>query len=61
MMGLVPSWDRDTDGENRPVEMGWGGGTNGEIRTDIYVLSCGKQVASGNLLYNTRSSAVALW
>ena len=33
------------------------GGMNWEIGTDIYTLPCVKQIASGNLLYSTRSSA----
>ena len=33
------------------------GGTNWEIRIDIYTLPCVKQIASGNLLYSTGSSA----
>ena len=33
------------------------GGTNWEIKIDIYTLPCVKQVASGNLLYSTGSSA----
>ena len=30
---------------------------NGESGIDIYTLSCVKQITSGNLLYNTGSSA----
>ena len=30
---------------------------NWEISIDIYTLSCVKQIASGNLLYSTGSSA----
>ena len=33
------------------------GGMNWKMRMDIYTLPCIKQVASGNLLYNTGSSA----
>ena len=33
------------------------GGTNWEIRIDIYTLPCVKQIASGNLLYSTGSSS----
>ena len=33
------------------------GGTNWEIRFDINILPCVKQIASGNLLYSTGSSA----
>ena len=33
------------------------GGTNQEIRIDIYTLSCIKQIANGKLLYSTGSSA----
>ena len=40
----------DTAGEG-------GGGTNWEIRIDIYTLPCVKLIASGNLLYSTGSSA----
>lgn len=32
-------------------------GTNWEIKTDIYTLSCIKLIASGKLPYSTRSSA----
>ena len=35
------------------------GGMNWEIRIDIYTLPCVKEIASGNLLYSTGSSA--LW
>ena len=34
---------------------GWGG-MNWEIRIDVHVLPCVKQIASGNLLYSTGSS-----
>ena len=33
------------------------GGTNWEMKIDIYTLSCVKLIASGKLLYSTRSSA----
>ena len=33
------------------------GGTNWEIRSDINTLLCVKQIASGNLLYSTGTSA----
>ena len=36
---------------------GQGGGINWEIGIDIYTLSCVKQLASGNMLYSTGSSA----
>ena len=38
--------------------MGTGGvgGMNWEIKTDVCALPCIKQIASGNLLYRTRSS-----
>ena len=34
-----------------------GSGMNWEIQIDMYTLLCVKQIASGNLLYNTGSSA----
>ena len=34
---------------------GWGG-MNWEIRIDVHVLPCVKQIASGNLLYSTGNS-----
>ena len=40
------------------------GGTNQEIRIDIYTLSCIKQIASGKWLYSTGSSvqcSVGTW
>ena len=40
------------------------GGKNWEIGIDIYTLPCVKQIASGNMLYSTGSSArcsVFLW
>ena len=40
--------DRGGEGESR---------TNWEMGTDIYTLSCVKQIASENLLYHPRSSA----
>ena len=45
--------------ENGHVEMraGGAGGTNWEIRTDIYTLPCAKQTASGKLPCSTGSSA----
>ena len=33
---------------------GWGG-VNWDIRIDMYTPPCGKQIASGNLLYGTRN------
>ena len=50
---------RDTDIENilvDTVEEGEGG-TKWESSIDIYTLPCVKQIASGKLLYGTRSSA----
>ena len=51
--------NRDADVENRHVdtEREGKGGTNWEIRIDIYTLPCEKWIASGNLLYSTGSSA----
>ena len=51
--------NRDTDIENGQVDtVGEGvGGMNWEIRIDILTLPCVKQIASGNLLYSTGSSA----
>ena len=51
--------NRDIDLENGHVDtVGKGeGGTNWEIRFDINTLPCVKYIASGNLLYSTRSSA----
>ena len=51
--------NRDTDVENGHVDMegGKGGGMNWEIGIDIHTLPCEKQIASGNLLYSTGSSA----
>ena len=37
--------------------VGGEGGMNWEIRSDIDTLPCVKQIASGNLLYSTGSSA----
>ena len=53
---MMPS---DAAIENGHVETraGGGGGTNWEIRTDIYTLPCAKQPASGKLPCSTRSSA----
>ena len=50
--------NRDTDEENGRVDTGGrGGGVNWEIRTDTFTLPCGKQIASGKMLYSTGSSA----
>ena len=51
--------NRDADVEKGHVDTGGEGegGTNWEIRTDIYTLPSVKQTASGNLLYSTGSSA----
>ena len=50
--------NRDTDVKNECEDtVGKGeGGTNWEIRIDIYILPCVKETASGNLLYSTGSS-----
>ena len=50
---------RDADIENGHVDTvgGGEGGTNWEMRIDIYTLPCVKQTASGKLLYSTGSSA----
>ena len=50
--------NRDAEVGNRAVyTVGEGeGGTNWEIRTDPYTLSCVKQIARRKLLYSTRSS-----
>ena len=56
---ICKSKNRDADIENGlvdRVEKGEGG-MNGESNIKIYTLPCGKQKASGKLLYNTRSSA----
>ena len=37
-----------------------GGGTNWEIRIDIYTLPCVSLIATGNVLYSTGSSARSL-
>ena len=44
--------NRDTDVENRHVDTGWKGegGTNWEIRIDIYTLPYVKLIASRNML-----------
>ena len=44
--------NRDIDIENGHVDTGGEGegGTNWEIRIDIYTLPCVKQMASGNML-----------
>ena len=52
--------NRHADVQNGRVdtgEGGRGGGMNWEIGIDIYTLPCVKQIASGNLLYSTGSSA----
>ena len=51
--------NRDIDVEKGCVYMGEGRGgeMNWEIGIDICALPCVKQIASGNLLYNTGSSA----
>ena len=57
---FIPSFlSRDADVEHEFVDtMGEGeGGMNGESGIDIHTLSCVKQITSGNLLYNTGSSA----
>ena len=50
--------NRDADVENGCVDTGGeGGGMNWEVRIDIYTLPRVQQIASGNLLYSTGSSA----
>ena len=50
--------NRDTDVENECEDtVGKGaGGTNWEIRIDIYIFPCVKQTTTGNLVYSTGSS-----
>ena len=58
-MNLLRGRNRDTDIENGHVDtVGEGeGGMNWEIRFDTNTLQCVKQIASGNLLHSTGSSA----
>ena len=57
-MKYLQGRNRDTDTENSHMDMVMGEGGKGRKNcTDIYILPCGKQKASGKLLYNTESSA----
>ena len=57
-MKYLPGRNRDTDIENSHMDMALGeGGKGRKKRTDIYILPCVKQIASGKLLYNRESSA----
>ena len=51
-MNLFSGQDRNIDIENGHVDTGWEGegGTNWDIRIDIYTLPCVKQIASGNIV-----------
>ena len=55
----MPGRNRDADLENGCVDMVGGevGGMNWEIGIDIHTLPCVKQIARGNMLYSTGSSA----
>ena len=58
LINLFPSMNRGADMESGFVNTGWEGvcGMNWEGGTDIYTLSCVKQITIGKLLYRTGSS-----